>query len=158
PCKAIRRPSQPAHRQRVLQWHEIRSMLREMGYSKAIDSPRHAVAVCFMVALRTGMRAGELCSLTWENVHGRYVHLPSTKNGRARDVPLSTKAKATIEGMRGYHDTLVFGLSTGSLDALLRKYRAQAGLSGFTWHDTRHTAATMISRKVDMLTLCKIFG
>lgn len=158
PCKDVRRPSQPPHRQRVLHWREIRALLRGMGYSSKIESPRHAVAVCFMVALRTGMRAGELCSLTWGNVHGRYVHLPSTKNGRSRDVPLSTKAKAKIEVMRGYHDTLVFGLSTGSLDALFRKYRAQAGLSGFTWHDTRHTAATIISRKVDMLTLCKIFG
>lgn len=158
PCKAIRRPSQPAHRHRVLAWHEIRALIRQTGYVGQVEAPRHAVAVCLMVAIRTGMRAGELCSLTWDNVHDRYVHLPSTKNGRARDVPLSTKAKAKIELMRGYHDTLVFGLTTGSLDALFRKYRSLAGLSGFTWHDTRHTAATMISRKVDMLTLCKIFG
>jgi len=160
PCKDIRRPSAPAHRQRVLHWWEIRALLRQMGYSRgmAIESPRHAIAVCFLVALRTGMRAGELCSLTWDNVHAKYVHLPSTKNGRQRDVPLSTKAKAAIEMIRGYDKTLVFGLTTASLDSLFRKYRSLAGLSGFTWHDTRHTAATMISRKVDMLTLCKIFG
>lgn len=160
PCKEIRRPSQPAHRQRVLHWREIRAMLRQMGYSNdgGIESPRHAIAVCFLVALRTGMRAGELCSLTWGNVHDRYVHLPSTKNGRSRDVPLSTMAKAKVERMRGYDEKLVFGLTTASLDALFRKYRGLAELSGFTWHDTRHTAATMLSRKVDMLTLCKIFG
>lgn len=104
------------------------------------------------------MRAGELCSLTWPNVHDRYVHLPSTKNGRSRDVFLSTMAKAKIERMHGCDKTLVFGLTTASLDALFRKYRAAAGLSGFTWHDTRHTASTKLSRKVDMLTLCKIFG
>lgn len=49
-------------------------------------------------------------------------------------------------------------MSAQSLDANFRKYRARAGLSGFTFHDTRHTAATMLSHKVDVLTLCKIFG
>jgi integrase len=33
-------------------------------------------------------------------------------------------------------------------------------LSGFTFHDSRHTAATWMvnSGKVDVLSLCKIFG
>lgn len=35
---------------------------------------------------------------------------------------------------------------------------ARARLSGFTFHDTRHTAATRLARRVDVLTLCKIFG
>lgn len=161
PCKDIRRPKAPRHRNRVLKWSEIRSMLRRLGYpAKGMQAelPKHAIAVCMMVALRTGMRAGELCSLTWKNVHDRYVHLPTTKNGKARDVPLSRKAKAEIERMRGWDDTLVFGITAASLDALFRKYREAAKLTGFTWHDTRHTAATMISKRVDVLTLCKIFG
>ena len=33
-----------------------------------------------------------------------------------------------------------------------------AGLEGFTFHDSRHTVATWMARKVDVLTLCKIFG
>ena len=40
------------------------------------------------------MRRGEILSLTWENVHldKRYVHLPDTKNGDSRNVPLSPAA------------------------------------------------------------------
>lgn len=161
PCKDIRRPQAPRHRNRVLKWWEIRAILRRLDYPKRgtqPEMPKQAIAVCMMVALRTGMRAGELCALTWENVHDRYVHLPTTKNGKARDVPLSRKAKSEIERMRGWDDTLVFGITAASLDALFRKYRVAAKLSGFTWHDTRHTAATMMSKKVDVLTLCKIFG
>jgi len=60
--------------------------------------------------------------------------------------------------MRGFDEVLVFGLKTASLDALFRNYRQRAGLEGFTFHDTRHTAATMLCKKVDVLTLCKIFG
>jgi integrase len=52
----------------------------------------------------------------------------------------------------------VFGLSPQTLDALFRKYRALAGLSGFTFHDARHTAATWMAQKLNVLDLCKVFG
>jgi len=81
-----------------------------------------------------------------------------TKNGKSRDVPLSSRAIRLIEQMRGFDEALVFGLKTASLDAFFRKYRQRAGLDGFTFHDTRHTAATMLCKKVEVLTLCKIFG
>lgn len=160
PVRDIRKPAPSRHRERVIHPHEIRLLLREMGYRHQgrIASTGEAVAVCMLVALRTGMRAGELCGLTWANVSDREVHLPITKNGRPRDVPLSTKAQRLIKRMEGWDNQLVFGLKTASLDALFRKYRARAGLDGFVWHDTRHTAATMLSKKVDVLTLCKIFG
>jgi integrase len=60
--------------------------------------------------------------------------------------------------MRGWDSFSVFGLRAQTLDALFRKLRARARVAGFTFHDTRHTAATIIARKVDVLTLCKIFG
>ncbi|WP_417252779.1 tyrosine-type recombinase/integrase [Castellaniella sp.] len=159
PCRGIRKPSQPRHRDRTISWWEIRIMLRIMGYRRGrVSSTGQAVAVCMLTALATGMRAGELCGLAWDRVYDKHVRLDMTKNGRPRDVPLSRKACRYIEQMRGWDDDLVFGLKTASLDALFRKYRGRAGLDGFTWHDTRHTAATMLSRRVDVLTLCKIFG
>lgn len=160
PCKEIRKPTEARHRERTMHWREMRAMLRQMGYRRAgrVTSTGQAVGMCMLLALRTGMRAGELCALTWEHVHATHVHLPITKNGKARDVPLSSRARRVIKRMRGWDEELVFGLKTASLDALFRKYRDRAGLSGFTWHDTRHTAATMLSKKVDVLTLCKVFG
>ena len=62
---------------------------------------------------------------------------------------------------------LVFGLPPQTLDALFRKYRARAGLSGFTFHDARHTAATWIAGRMNssgipaqqaLLDMCKAFG
>lgn len=160
PCRDIRKPPSVRHRERVIQWWEVRALMCAMGYRThgRVASTGEAVAVCMMMALRTGMRAGELCGLTWDHVYERHVHLPLTKNGKARDVPLSSRAKPLLKRMEGWDETLVFGLKTASLDALFRKYRQRAGLEGFTWHDTRHTAATMISKRVDVLTLCKIFG
>jgi len=160
PCRAIRKPAQPKHRERVLHWREVRTMLKAMDYSRSrpVRSSGQAVAVCMLLAMRSGMRAGELCALEWRHVRRDHVHLPMTKNGKARDVPLSTKAQRLIAQMRGFNEVSVFGLKPASLDGRFRRYRQQAGLTGFTFHDTRHTAATMLCKKVDVLTLCKIFG
>jgi integrase len=111
----------------------------------------------FLLALRSGMRAGELCNLTWTQVHENYCVLPVTKT-TPRHVPLSKKAVKLLDKMRGFDKKSVFSVTSATRDALFRRARDNAGLSGFTFHDARHTAATWISRKVDVLTLCKIFG
>ncbi|MFU2052873.1 tyrosine-type recombinase/integrase [Bordetella hinzii] len=160
PCRDIRKPAPPKHRSRTIHWRELRAILREMRYDpkSRVASTTAAVAHCMLLALRTGMRAGELCGLRWEQVHDQHCHLPQTKSDRPRDVPLSTKARRILARMKGWDDDFVFGLKTASLDALFRKYRERAGLEGFTFHDTRHTAATMISKNIDVLDLCKMFG
>ena len=160
PVADVKRPAAPAHRDRTINVREIRILLRSCGYArgKPIRSVSQAVGACFLVALRTGMRAGELCSLEWRHVHERYCHLPITKSGGSRDVPLSRSALRAIRQAGGWDDVLVFGLKRQTLDALFRRHRDLAGLSGFTFHDSRHTAATILSRRVDVLTLCKIFG
>lgn len=160
PVREIGKPKLPSHRERLINVKEIRLMLRAMGYRKNAHavSAGQAVAVCWLVAMRTGMRAGELCGLTWDRVFDDYCHLPMTKNGTPRDVPLSRRAKVLVEQMRGWDEILVFGLKSASLDALFRKYRERCGLSGFTFHDSRHTAATMLARKMGVLDLCRMFG
>lgn len=163
PVRDVRKPRAPDHREVVIGWRTIRRMCRAMGYRSTgrITEVRQAAAVCFLVALRTGMRAGELTGLTWGRVMPGYCRTPH-KTGRTadslRDVPLSRRAQSLIERMRGWDDASVFGLSAATLDAIFRKYRARAGLNGFTFHDCRHTAATLIARRVDVLTLCKVFG
>lgn len=46
------------------------------------------------LAIETAMRRGEIVSLRWEHIdlERRVAHLPATKNGSSRDVPLSTRA------------------------------------------------------------------
>lgn len=64
------------------------------GFSQLalIPNPRFRPVVLF--AIETGMRRGEILSLTCENVHleKRYVHLLDTKNGYSRDFSLSPQA------------------------------------------------------------------
>ena len=157
PLSDVRRPPTPDHRKRTISPSEIRSLLKAMGYSTGnVISVSMAVSGCFLLALRTGMRAGDICSLPWTLVHSDYA----TVNGKTgiRDVPLTPQAKRIIEQFRGWDDDFVVGIKTATLDALFRKYRGRAGLSGFTFHDSRHTAATWIAQRIPVLDLCKMFG
>ncbi|RIV63262.1 site-specific integrase [Burkholderia pseudomallei] len=54
------------------------------------------------LAVETAMRRGEIVSLQWENVDlkRRVAHLPATKNGDARDVPLSPRAIAVLQDLK----------------------------------------------------------
>jgi len=163
PMVDVRKPAKPPHRDVVISRLQVRKMLRVFGYrglDRVVTSVGQAVAMCFLTALTTGMRASELCELTWDRVFTSYVMLPETKNGDARAVPLSQVARRLLERMRGFDEVLVFGLNARSLDTMFRKARTKANLAGFTFHDSRHTAATRIGRipGIDVLMLCKIFG
>ncbi len=159
PCADVKKPSSPAHRDRLIALWEVRRMLKSLGHrpGKGVRSVAQAIAGAFIVALSTGMRAGELCKLRWDQVHDGYCVLPVTKTV-PRNVPLSNRAQRRIERMRGWDDELVFAVSPQTMDAMFRKHRDRAGLSGFTFHDSRHCAATKIARTIDVLSLCKMFG
>ena len=101
-----------------------------------------------------------MTGLRWEDVRGDYctLHAEGTKTGKAREVPLTAAARRTLDAMRGWDDVMVFGLTAKTLDALFRKHRGRAGLAGFTFHDSRHTAATRMAQVLHVLDLCKVFG
>lgn len=159
PIADVRKPAAPDHRDRVITLAETRAVLRALGYcpTRLPRSVSQAVAVAFLVALRTGMRAGELCGLEWDRVHDAHCVLRVTKT-RPREVPLSPRARRLIERMRGFDSRLVFGVRAQTLDALFRRARQNAGLAGFTFHDARHTAATRMAQRLHVLDLCKAFG
>lgn len=158
PIEDLKKPRTPDHRDTIIRWGQIRRMLRAMSWAPGpCKSATQAAGRAFMLALLTGMRAGELCSLAWVQVGDNSCHLPVTKTKR-RTVPLEWRARKLIDSMRGWDSATVFGISAQTLDAIFRRCRARAGLSGFTFHDARHTAATRIARRLDVLDLCKMFG
>lgn len=162
PMRDVTKPSEPDHRDRVITGPEIRAMLRALGWSRRapVRTVSQTVAHCFIAALQTGMRAGELTGLAWGDVRQDYctLHAGRTKTGKARQVPLTVVARRNLEALRGWDADQVFGLKSQTLDAMFRKYRGKAGLEGFTFHDARHTAATRMAQVLHVLDLCKVFG
>lgn len=164
PVKGVRKPAEPDHRERIITGSEAKRMVRQLGLParqadgrRRVRSVSEAVAVAFVVALATGMRAGELCGLRWTDVGEDVARITDGKTGR-REVPLTPAARRLIEMCDGFDSELVFGLKSQTLDALFRRARDRAGLSGFTFHDSRHTAATRLAQRLHVLDLCKVFG
>ena len=142
------------------------------------------------LALETAMRRGELLALQWENVDlkRRTAHLPDTKNGDARTVPLSTTAVGILRALpsrpkaeRGkpveraagpVFPTTAMALRKGFARAIERaqqdyladckaaRRRPQPGfLSDVHFHDTRHEAASRLAEKLsNVLELSAVTG
>ncbi|WUR15658.1 site-specific integrase [[Empedobacter] haloabium] len=158
PTGSVRRPKESPARDRRISDDEIERLCMNLGFDeRPVTTKKGAVAVAFLFAIETAMRAGEICALTQENVKGAVAHLPMTKNGRKRDVPLSRRARELLSFLPPGQDP-VFGISTSTLDALFRKAKGQALVEGLTFHDSRHEAITRLARKLSVLELARMVG
>lgn len=162
PVKQIAKPANPAHRDKVLSRTEIRAVLRGLHHQpnnpSCMGTVSSRVGLAFLFALRTGMRAGEICGIRRKDCHADHVTLPLTKNGSGRNVPLSKKAKRLLSHALNLGHEPVFGLKVSSLDTLFRRARDRAGLIDVHFHDSRHWAATNMARKLPFVDLCRTFG
>lgn len=167
PARDARKPAKPPPRTRRISPAEEEALLQACGYARGAvpETLTEEVAVAFSLSLETAMRAGEIVGLTWDRVdlERRVARLPLTKNGTARDVPLSAAAVGLLRLMDREKPGSVFGLTSASLDALWRKARDRAArfmpeLATIHFHDARAEATTRLARKFDVMTLSKITG
>ncbi|APD11301.1 hypothetical protein UC34_25335 [Pandoraea vervacti] len=94
-----------------------------MGYEEGlpVEMPMQRVAVAFLFAIETAMRSSEILALTASSVNykGKFARLPMTKNGTARNVPLSSRAIELLKMLPAVDKgEALFALSTSSRDAL----------------------------------------
>lgn len=157
PTVDVRRPQNPQPRDRRITDDEIERICLALGFDGEVTTKSSAIAVAFLFAIETAMRAGEICGLTWGDIEGNVAHLPRTKNGTKRSVPLSGRAIELLGLFPTGGDTC-FGISTASLDALFRKARGAAGVGDLTFHDTRHEAITRLAKKLNVLELARMVG
>lgn len=161
PLREVRKPVGTKPRKRVISGDEVDVLCAALGYQGGDpQTASERVAVALLVALETAMRAGELCSLTADQMHldQRYVHLDMTKNGDERDVPLSAEAVRLLKLVPDG-----FGLRPSVLDALFRRARDTAAqnypeLASVHFHDSRRTATIALAKKLDVMTLAKMTG
>jgi len=100
----------------------------------------------------TGQRREEIASLKWSEVPDGAIMLPKerTKNGRAHVVPLAINARAVLyEAPERVGSEFVFGAGkTGFNNFSKSKQQLDkaCGVTGFTLHDLRRTAASGMAR------------
>jgi len=163
PMEDLKRPKDPAHRDRRISQHEIDMVLQSLNYGEEapVIQQQQKVAVAFLLAIETGMRAGEICSLVVTNVNlvDQTVFLPDTKNGRARSVALSKEAVRLLRRVEPWAaDGSVFGLTSGALSTLFKRGVGKTDIVDLTFHDSRHEAITRLAKKLDVLDLARMVG
>jgi integrase len=96
------------------------------------------------------MRRGEMLGLHWHEVNfeKRTAHIPITKNGTSRTVPLSTEALEILRSLPRSLDGQVFPINGPNLSVIFDKARRIAMLDDFHFHDLRHMAITRMAEKL----------
>ncbi len=131
---------------------------------RLVDAAGAEWRTMILVALRTGLRVGELLALRWDDVDlkaGRIIvrrtiwkgHEGPPKSGRDREVPLGDEVLAALKGHRHLKGKTVFCNPDGSMltaaqcrppiEAACRK----AGLTKRGWHALRHTFASHLAMR-----------
>jgi integrase len=139
-----------------------------------------------LIALRTGLRIGELRGLRWSDIDliRRTVHVQrtssgkakfkamgTTKSNRARMVPLSpdaTAALAALKSPKAHPDSLVWpgrtkreARSEAGCDNAIKRMLKLAGIQerGLGWHTCRHTFASWLAiRGVSLRVIQELLG
>jgi len=167
----VARPREPAARNEVFSAEDL------AAFRAAATRPAWArVMRVVEFALETAMRSGEIIFLGLNtehvNVQTRVAHLPDTKNGTARDVPLSGEAvriwqdavtESVTNGAEGLSSYNVWGLTDATRDIHWRDLRNAASFARpevirLHFHDARHTAITRLAKKLTVMELARMVG
>ncbi|MDD5084164.1 MAG: site-specific integrase [Candidatus Moranbacteria bacterium] len=150
PVAMIRKPKSGMARNRRFESGEEERLLKSC-------SPELKAFV--ILALQTGMRRGELCSLRRSWIKGRVAYLPDTKNGMPRAVPLSTRALETIASLPLRIDGVLFGLLPDAYTKGFMRACRKAEIVDFHLHDLRHEATSRFFEKgLDVMQVKEITG
>lgn len=170
PCKIDRSPkvryltaAEETRLRQALDKREDDLRSGRLVYTVPTDLTGHTFAdhlkPAILLSLHTGLRRGELLKLKWEDVHFDRASLTvvgtTSKTGKTRHVPLNAEALSTLKAWKeqpGLKSQFVFTGKTDdkgahpmqdigkSWEHLLKRAR----ITGFRWHDLRHTFASKL--------------
>lgn len=141
PVKNVRKPKSPPGRDRRLTAREDRLILRY-----AHQHSNNDLYSIIVLALETAARQGEILGLLWENINlkTRIAHLPITKNGSKRDIPLSMKARDALIRMGIKSSGPVFGYTSEGFKSTWRFMTIKLKIENLHFHDLRHESCSRL--------------
>ena len=142
PAADLPKPGKETRRERVLDDDELKMVWA------AADKVGWPYGSAVQLLILTGARRAEISELRWSEVNGELISLKGarTKNGEARNIPLSSAALKILSGIpRVVGNEFVFGgpLRGGWSQA---KDRLAVRIPDWRVHDLRRTTATSLQR------------
>ena len=136
---SVRKPKRPRGRDRRLDEGELELLLSALSETPTVQQ-------LVILAVETAMRRGELVKIqsrhiNWKN---RTLHIPETKTGVPRDVPLSERALAVLRDVCASSNQLgkLFEIQPDSVSQAFERACKRAGIEGLRFHDLRHEATS----------------
>ena len=177
PARRVKLPALNNERQRRLLDGEEEQLLAACALSERQRSEGGTFEDCgtltwwlrplVVLAIETAMRRGELLALKWPDVdlERRIARFHTSKNGKPRDVPLSSRAIATLKALPRAINGPVISASPNAVKLAWIRLRSRArrvylahcleqdlrdkGLfSNLRFHDLRHEATSRIADRV----------
>ena len=155
PVRQITKPKQNKPRDKRLEDNEKDRLLRACSQRQ-----NHWLSSVVLMAIETAMRRGELLGLEWAEIDlNRTAHLPVTKNGTGRTVPLSTTAVETLESLPRDITGKVFPISRTALRGLWNRACQRAEIEDLNFHDLRHeTTSRFFEKGLNVMEVAAITG
>lgn len=151
----MRRPGNNPPRTRRIRWTEVKRICRWLGYdSGPVEAKYQQVALAFLIALRTGARAGEVLQMEMAGNVVRVRHKTQRLTGKPREIPVGRAGRRLLARIPSGGWTI----NSAALDALFRKCTRSLLIEDLHFHDSRAEALTRLSRQVDVMTLARISG
>jgi integrase len=169
PVSKIKKPTSDNRRIRFLTKKEANTLLEHL---KGVSGQLHDMA---LLSLYCGLRAGEIFSLTWNDVdfeHG-ILSIKDTKSGLNRSAIMTPDIKTILERNKQNANSngLVFISTVGTrIDAISKSFSRAVEALGFNngiddhrqkvvFHTLRHTYASwLVMSGVDLYTVQKLMG
>lgn len=129
----------------------------------AVASPQvqHAVRL----AAETGLRAGDLLTLTWGEITENGISKRTSKRGREAVIPLTPEARRILSSVAKVSPVVLTNSrgkpwTADGFKSVFQQAKADAGINGLRFHDLRGTAVTRMALYPDLTPadLALIFG
>ncbi len=174
PCKAVELPKVEKQEMQTIPAEQLQAFLTEAKASGVYEM--------YYIELSTGLRRGELLGLKWPDIDWNNAVITVRRqvvrvNGEITEAPLKTKnsyrrvsiSPQAIEVLKiqkaKTNSEYVFPSPTGgpispdSVNNMLKRVLARAGIPKVRFHDLRHTFATIaLQNGVDIKTVSSILG
>ena len=174
PCKAVALPKVEHKEMKTIPSEQLEAFLRE--------AKETGVYEMYYIELATGLRRGELLGLKWQDidwkngiikvrrqvarVDGEIVEAPLKTKNSYRAVTISQQAIEVLKAQKAKtDDEYVFPspnggpISPDSVNNMLKRVLARAGIPKVRFHDLRHTFATIaLQNGVDIKTVSGMLG
>lgn len=147
PFEGVKMPQENEEREAVWRWQQIKRVLRYPAAGKTKE-----VIDLFHIALRTSLRLQEcIIAPTLFDPKRQVLTLPPeyNKTKRTETVPIGRIAAKLLQRP-------AFVVDPNEASTLFADLTGRLGIDGLTFHDTRASALTYLSRKVDVMRLAKI--